>query len=245
MPQHRFDGSWLVLVLVDYDNVHSSLRARGLRHLSQNIGNAIGPSLLGPNPRLRVRLYGGWFDGRTRTRRADHLIGEVGTFPMTIVVGTGALRVTVIVSAELALGLLDEPRVSLTHTFRQRGGAGSIQSYASAMCKVPGSCPLTPMTTLLSSGRCPEAGCTVETEHVLARPEQKLVDTMLTADLITAALHSEKVIAIVSTDDDMIPGIRTALLRGTSVIHLHPVPGRSTPRHYLSTMPAGYRQENI
>ena len=56
---------------------------------------------------------------------------------------------------------------------------------------------------------------------LLSRREQKLVDTMIVADLIHLASRGETPIGLVSSDDDMWPGILSALNIGASVIHVH------------------------
>jgi hypothetical protein len=80
---------------------------------------------------------------------------------------------------------------------------------------------------------------------LLSRPEQKMIDTLLVTDLTYLSTRKATVIAVVSTDDDMWPGIRQALLNGARVMHIHPVPGRATPTHFLVALPAGYHQASL
>ena len=81
--------------------------------------------------------------------------------------------------------------------------------------------------------------------EVLAREEQKLVDTMLVVDLAHLARQGGSVLVVVSTDDDVWPGIRFALLLGAVLIHVHPIPGRSTPRQYRRLMTATYTEVSL
>jgi hypothetical protein len=55
---------------------------------------------------------------------------------------------------------------------------------------------------------------------LISTTEQKLVDSMLTADLIHLAHSGEQFVAIVSSDDDMWPGIITAVHAGAHVLHV-------------------------
>jgi hypothetical protein len=80
---------------------------------------------------------------------------------------------------------------------------------------------------------------------LLSRPEQKMVDTLLVTDLVYLSLTEKSAIAVISNDDDMWPGIRQALLNGSTIIHVHPIPGRATPTHFMIQLPAGYTQATL
>jgi hypothetical protein len=67
------------------------------------------------------------------------------------------------------------------------------------------------------------------------RQQQKLVDTMLAADLIHLGSTSNEPIAIVTSDDDLMPPVIQAVYSGAEVLHLHTIAGRSTPSHYAPT----------
>ena len=83
----------------------------------------------------------------------------------------------------------------------------------------------------LEEQRCPGNGCTVRQNDVLQKWEQKLVDTMLVSDLIFLATRGERDLVVVSSDDDIWPGIRTALQLGARVTQVH-TGGRETPADY-------------
>jgi uncharacterized LabA/DUF88 family protein len=55
---------------------------------------------------------------------------------------------------------------------------------------------------------------------VLRKLEQKLVDTMMVADMIYLARADNAAIAVVSSDDDMWPGILSGLVAGAQLIHI-------------------------
>jgi uncharacterized LabA/DUF88 family protein len=80
------------------------------------------------------------------------------------------------------------------------------------------------MKQLLKTGKCPKGGCTVLNCDLVYRHEQKIVDTMLTCDLIHAANRLPDRIILVSGDDDFLPPLRTVLLRGTAAVRCHPKP---------------------
>jgi hypothetical protein len=71
---------------------------------------------------------------------------------------------------------------------------------------------------------------------------------MLTADLIQLTLAGDKIIGIVSSDDDLWPGIMSSLLRGATLLHIHTKPGWRTAGHYLTTLGSNsprYIQSNV
>lgn len=72
-------------------------------------------------------------------------------------------------------------------------------------------------------------------ELILERQRQKLVDTMLAVDLLYLGTVSDEPIAIVTSDDDLMPPIIQAVYNGAKVLHLHTIAGRSTPAHYAPT----------
>jgi hypothetical protein len=236
-----------MLVLIDYDNVHELYKQRGLPDLAQRIADSIGYGTLQNWTRLRIRLYGGWFEELATTKRAQSLAAELGGFPVKVSVSDGVRSHQLIASAEFAMSLIPEPKVVLTHTFRPRGGRGSLACRATPLpgCINLPACPLRELPTFLNRGECPAHGCFVLADSILWRAEQKLVDTHLITDLLHLAHSSQDPIVLVSNDDDMWPGVRLALLRGVPVIHIHPVPGRQTPTHYIVALPKGYTQATL
>lgn len=75
---------------------------------------------------------------------------------------------------------------------------------------------------MLNGQGCPIAKCNTPLSSVISRPEQKLVDAMLVADLIYYGQNSPDIIVVVSGDDDLWPGIRAALVSGASIYHVIP-----------------------
>lgn len=67
---------------------------------------------------------------------------------------------------------------------------------------------------------------------------------MLTADLIHLAKNGQQELAVVSSDDDLWPGIQMALLAGAHVIQVHTRSGRPTPLAYSIGLPY-YKQVTL
>jgi len=79
----------------------------------------------------------------------------------------------------------------------------------------------------------------------MKRSEQKLVDTMLTADMIYLAQAGVKDVCLVSSDDDLWVGIRTAILLGANVTQIHTMPGRDLAAFYARGVGPGYTQKHF
>jgi uncharacterized LabA/DUF88 family protein len=81
-------------------------------------------------------------------------------------------------------------------------------------------CPIEVVADFINSQICPAAGCPATPSVLFTHVEQKLVDTMIVADLIYLAHRGDTTIAIVTSDDDMWPGIITAISAGAHVVHV-------------------------
>ncbi len=171
-----------------------------------------------------VRLYGGWYEGVDMSQLAQKLTVSIqNEFPTIIRLPRDRRIVSLTTNAELAFALLEEPTHHLFHTYRKKGRPGNIrvQSPATIGC-LDTSCPLPLVKKILGTGRCPTHTCIGVGDDLVYRNEQKIVDTMLTCDLIYATNLNYDCVVIISGDDDFLPPIRTALLRGTTVARIHP-----------------------
>jgi uncharacterized LabA/DUF88 family protein len=105
-------------------------------------------------------------------------------------------------------------------------------------CANSTSCGLRPNGGLTHSTSCTVVGCGTTLGEILVRDEQKMVDTMLVADIAQIALVNKATdIVLVSSDTDMWPGVLLALQNGCSVAHIHTKKGWRTQRHLINTIP--------
>lgn len=234
-----------VVMFVDYDNVESTVRQKGVEGMIRRILHLLPADVLPPGTRVATRLYGGWYDEDRLSVAAQKLNSDIeGRFPSVVPLSVSGRRSGIHVSAELALALSISPNVDMMNTYRVRSAPRNLQTvgYPFARCVSSSSgCPLHGTYHLLRKKRCPEARCPVRLRDVITRPEQKLVDTMLTADLVYAARRPSMAI-VASNDDDLWPAIHTAVNLGTTVHHVHPVGGRRTPDIYATTVGENYFQ---
>jgi hypothetical protein len=233
-----------MIVLVDYDNLPVLDTRRGLTHVVDKLLNAIGAKALSPHPRVRLRLYGGWYERSRLTRRAQDLTAATGVYPKRVTVVNGTDTVNLIAQVSLALSMEIDPRTNLENTFRARSIPEGLHcdSPPYTSCVNASACPLASVYDIVERGICPDSTCRVVSADIMGKAEQKLVDTMLTADMIYLASNGSHDLCVVSSDDDLWPAIKSALILSARVFHIHTIAGRSTPTAYSRGAGANYTQ---
>jgi len=230
-----------LLIIVDYDNIRLEQQRKGLEFIVDSILEALGPDRLAGELRVLLRLYGGWYEGTDETQRSQGLAAEIATaFPKAVVIARGEKLVKLIVTIELAYSLVVDPRNHLFHTFKRRGAPRGLHCRmpAEVDCNDP-ECPGAILYEFIQNGKCPKCG--MKTQELLFRAEQKLVDTMMTADVIHLAGEREQDVCIVSSDADLWPAVLTALLCGRHVTQVH-TRGNGTPDKYCDHAEKCYTQ---
>ena len=234
-----------MIFLIDYDNVRPLDRHRGLTHVVEKTVRSVGVAPFAGNPWARVRLYGGWFQHAKQSRLAQSLASEIAmTFPRPVVVTDATGHIRVMARVELAYALECDPRSPLPHTFRTRNAPANLRakSLPYVGCGSPTACSLSAIVSLFANNRCPKQGCSAGIDAILERAEQKLVDGMLTADLLHFSTRAQEPIAVVSSDDDLWPGLHGAVVYGADVHHVQTHAGRSTPTYYSRLIQGKYSQ---
>jgi hypothetical protein len=237
-----------MIILVDYDNLPKIDKSRGLDHLAIKLVGLIGAPNLASSRRIRIKLYGGWFEHNNLTPRAQLLSAEAARlFPRVISVSDGTTTATPITRVDMGYSLEIEPAFNLQGTFRRRespkGLSCSLTSVTNCQNKV--NCPMNSLASIVNNEECSDAACSVSLSDILTRNEQKLVDTMMVADMIHLASQGISDFAIVSSDDDLWVGIKSALLIGSRVFHMHTIPGRKTHNRYKGGAGNRYVELNL
>ena len=236
-------------VIVDYNNIPQATRRLGVKYVAESIARCLGAVPVGKYRRLNLRLYDGWYQVQSPTQLAQRIAVEVQKdFPTVVSLTnpTGGI-VKAVVAAEMAYSLHCDPNIHLWHTFRPRSGQANLscKSPVTSGC-VSASCVLSTLPGFFTSQRCPDASCTLTTEDLIVRNEQKLVDSMMATDLISLHLSNNEELVVVSSDDDLWPSLRLLLQRGHTVYHVHTKPNHSTPSFYTSRISANqYIQLNL
>jgi hypothetical protein len=212
-----------MLLLVDHDNLSPALRARGAVFLSEHVLQMLGLDRLRSTSHVTIRLYGGWYEDRRLTSRAQVLAAELATFPRIVnLVSPSRESHAITVRVELAYSMLAEPARNLMYTVRvDRGLPASLRCAAprDRGCRAS-QCPLAAVQEFFTAAQCPEDGCFVTPNMLFSQAQQKLVDTLLAVDLVHAAQRGDPVVSLLTSDDDVWPAIRSAMLLGSRVLHM-------------------------
>lgn len=234
-----------MIILIDYDNLDNLVRQRGLRHVITSLLDVLGSSLDSRERKAVCRLYGGWLEGNASSRNAERLVPEIQSdFPSALPLSRAGGTGTVLVHVELARTLACDPSAVLTHTYRRRSLPSRLRCEAHPFpdCAIPSRCPVAVIEPFIRNADCPVDACSVEPRRLLAREEQKLVDSMLVIDMVHFAQTSQETLVVVSADDDLWPGIRFVLVGGGSIVHIVPRRARVDPNRYRHLHTRGYSQ---
>ena len=216
-------------IFIDYDNLLDGHKSSGILDVVTKALFQTPISLSSVRGTCDIRIYGGWYEGLTMTKRAQELAVEIGNhFPAIIRVPTQTGDIAAFTAnAELAVAMMEEPSHHLFGTYRKKGKPGNlrVQQPSEVGC-TDAACPLPIAKRLLKTGSCPISSCAVTAADLVYRHEQKIVDTMLACDMVYAPTQDYNQLILVSGDDDFLPPLRTVLLRGTPVARFHPKPNR-------------------
>lgn len=229
-------------MLIDYDNLDVSLTRAGAVSLAKLLVPIIPISVLVRYDSILARLYGGWRAQGALTTAAQRLIPDIRAGSPTVI-GSGQpspnsrLRLTV----ELALGPIGVI-APLDETFVRDRGLRKFRARRSAWpeCATPGAnCGLGQYASLSHATSCSTGGCSSRLGDIFVRDEQKMVDTLIVADIAQQALVQKAPdVVVVSSDTDMWPGVLLATQVGCNVIHVHTRQGWQTQRHLMNTLGA-------
>lgn len=226
-------------VFVDYDNLQAIHTSAGPVSLARMLVALIPTAVLVRYTSVSVRLYGGWRSGAKLTRLAQRLIPDIRQGSPSIF---SAHHEGASVSLRLTVELADKPigaTLPLEETLVYERDLRKFRSRALPWqhCTNTGNCGLMAFSNIGHASACADSSCTVTLGNVLVRDEQKMVDTLIVADM-AHCIHGAKVsdIVVVSSDTDMWPGVLLALGAGCSVIHIHTKHGWRTQGHLMRTI---------
>lgn len=212
-------------IFIDYDNLEKPQKMAGLLDVITKVLMQVPIDITVSRVKCDVRVYGGWYDGTQITRLAQDVTVQIQQeFPKVLRFPiSGERYLFVSVNVELAAALLQEPSHHLFNTFRRKGKPSNVRILEPNVvgCTDP-DCILPLVKKVLKTGSCPKFGCAVTVDNLVYRNEQKIVDTMLSCDLIHASKVGYDIVILVSGDDDFIPPLRTVLLQGTMAVRFHP-----------------------
>lgn len=197
------------IALIDYDNLDAKYRSN---HTALEHEIYTNVSKIDTFDEIAFRLYGGWDENLKSTNSAITLAPWVHSFPK-------AINKTIL-SADLARSLAFETH-NLPWTFRRRTRKTLISVDNNKICKKDNSCDLYKLDQILKNVKCQKPTCAKEFKEALLVSEQKLIDSMISIDLLYYAENKCLTIILVSSDDDFIPAIRWAGYKGNTIYVLH------------------------
>jgi hypothetical protein len=172
-----------MIILVDYDNIDDNLLRHGITHVINRIVSKIDFIDVDSSRRITIRLYGGWYEHNRITLKAQNLSADVAAnFPNTALLSDNSTNV--IVNCEMAFSILADPTNHLFNTFRTRGIPSGLNAKhpVDCGCSTP-NCPIVAIHDFIKNKSCPSCN-SIKPKDIFYRGEQKLVDTMITSDLI-------------------------------------------------------------
>jgi len=228
-------------VLVDYDNVPAALWTPGPIQAAATICSRLPASVVGNEPELTVRLYGGWKTNSMSTQRAQALIPQLATGHTYIArpghaPGTPKIRLVV----ELAVAPLGAQTPFDTTLAKERALRTFRPRQNVTACFQPAACGLSFLRNLTHQTPCVTPQCGATPRDLLVRDEQKMVDTLMVADMAHAAfINDDKDIVVVTSDTDIWPGVLLAIKAGCAVTQIHATPKMRTPTALTNMLPPG------
>lgn len=226
-------------VLIDYDNVDETLRRAGPVALARLIFARIPAAVSDRHTLVTVRMYGGWRQRGVLTRNAQSLTPDIRANTPTIAkYSSKGITKQIRLEVELAdtsIGL----SLPLSDTLVSDRNIRKFHANRSALtrCTNTSSCGLRQFSALSYRDACAELSCEHQLGDLLVRDEQKMVDTLLVSDAAYVSLFlQEPDVVIVSSDNDMWPGVMQALRTACKVTHIHTKSQRKTPNHLLQSL---------
>lgn len=228
-----------LLVLVDYDNVDRSHTVAGPVGLARMLVTLLPNVIIARHQGVTVRLYGGWRNNGTLTNFAQNLVPDIHRqSPTVVAISNSGVSQNVRLTVELAQGPIGSS-TSLEQTFVKNRGLRNFRSRSAPRpeCANPLSCGLQMFSGLSHATQCGNPGCNSKLADVFVRDEQKMVDTLIVADIAHQAFAANATdVVVVSSDTDMWPGVLLALRAGCAVTHIHTKRGLRTQQHLMNTL---------
>lgn len=216
-----------ICIFIDYDNLLSSHKEQSLIDLTRKLLTGLKFQQPKSMVNCSLRFYGGWYEGDKLTKMAQQVSVQVtDEFPAIInAMDDNRNSVKYKTTAEMAYSLLNDPSTHLLNTFRRKGAPTNLRiaNRNDYNCS-NSSCFGQKLRKLFKNRRCPENNCSNSINTMIERREQKIVDTLLTCDILHASANNTSHVILVSSDDDFLPAIRVASLNGVNMIRFHSKP---------------------
>lgn len=175
---------------------------------------------------IRIRLYGGWYQGNAMTQRASVLTSLIPGVEALFPILNPPQKI--IGSIELATTLYLQSHIWYD-SYKEKAGIPTLridQSKLGAVCQTtPNLCPVKILRkfTENKSKVCHHEDCVTNHKEVFFEREQKYVDSMMVCDVIAMSMDPDVNVITVLTDDvDVFPSFSMAnmITKGGKVLNL-------------------------
>ncbi len=231
-----------ILLLVDFDNLNKSQKENFQLYLEKILSQfIISYDLSDIFIKGYVRLYGGWYEADQLTNEAI----ELGLKYDQSIIGSlfnKNIKYKYYFSVSLAHSLLRFPEKDFWSTFRKRTNhiRGIRFSNCVKNCSYDESL-IPKIIDVISKGSCPHQNCPkyLEDSPIIYKSEQKMVDTLLTCDLIDSAIVNPTYyhVIVVSGDDDLVPPLVFVSASKNANVSLV-LPAKRSNRHNVGVIPS-------
>lgn len=202
----------ITYVIVDFDNIPQTKLNLGLESFCESFIDSI-ESNLKQFHRIFFRLYGGWFLEVNLSHNAQCMI-QNNSQVLGVPILYGINQKKVVYTIEMAYSLLSTPLKQLHFTYREKGYPRGLSMIdPSITCSTNPPCVTCNMLRFYSYfNNNDKTFCKQSRKKLFFRKEQKMVDSMMVADMLYLAYETlQDVIYVASSDDDLLPGIISAL----------------------------------
>lgn len=202
------------VALIDFDNWYRATPSASVGAVLQHCLNEVVRALVELTEDVLyvlVRIYGGWTENGVLTALGSDVAAGCAAadpFPLAIMNQSRIIHGEVQLAHQLSIA----PHIHLGDTSRRRWGPSRLRLNGTPL--PPGCletmerCPARILQKFTKSPTrsCPVDACPVTAESAFLTREQKMVDTMMTCDLLDYVHDADTVaVAVVTADSDLLP----------------------------------------
>lgn len=205
------------IAIVDFDNFVEYSKTNSESEFTGMINEILSTMLDDENDYYLIRIYGGWYSQGILTRYGSIIqsfISSINYFPLSI---EGKI---VRGEVELANSLSYIDNFIFEHTYRIKNGLPNIRldkDLLNSQCiNSSDNCParLLAKFTKKKNKKCSMPSCTVINKDAFKYSEQKMVDTMMSIDIVDFGDNNDVTsLTVLSNDTDLVPSVIRSTLK--------------------------------
>lgn len=202
-----------IIIVIDFDNYFPKQMSEYPHTLIESFFMDVINTCISDQKNIEniiIRLYGGWYHGNVYSQKASELQVKLQPINLFPILKDGNRINGNVELAEQQFGI---GRIWY-NTYQEKRGIQKVKidwtQISDGCTRSSAHCPVKILQSFTKhkSHCCPTSGCTTINEDVFVRKEQKMVDTMMTCDIITySAEENVGAIYVISDDTDMFPAV--------------------------------------